>query len=501
MKRLACIGIIVLLVISLSLTSFAHSGRTDSSGGHKDNKNASGLGSYHYHHGYGPHLHEGGICPYSPKDTIKVSNMPSKMKLGESVNLSWDVTYHSGSSSVSWESSDSSVVKTGNGTLQAVGEGTATITATMRNGSKTFKVTVTPIYVETVELGNAPEQLEVGNTAKLSATIEPADATHREVSWTSSKESVATVSDAGVVTALSTGTVTITATTPEKKKASVKIEVFEIFAEELAVETTELSVPLAHSLPVLIKVLPEDTSMPELTWSSSDDTIATVEDGLVTALAVGDAVITVMCQKLTATIPVTVFEVKAEEIKVDVTSLTVAMGDKGQVSAEVLPEDAADRLIVWTSGDKRIATVNSDGKVTPVAAGKTTITATCGEITKAIPIEVFVATTALSIDTEAIEGFDELKKGSIVDIPVLFEPQDATYTDYTLESSDTSIAVIAGSRVEVVGTGKVVITATSGTLSDSTELAVKGQVPGAAVIGGAGVLGVAVLLGAIKKKK
>lgn len=58
-KRIVCISVVLL---SLSKTSYAHSGRTDSNGGHKDNKNVSGLGSYHYHHGFGPHLHPGGVC-------------------------------------------------------------------------------------------------------------------------------------------------------------------------------------------------------------------------------------------------------------------------------------------------------------------------------------------------------------------------------------------------------------------------------------------------------
>ena len=56
---------ILLATLLLTLPVFAHSGRTDSSGGHRDTKNASGLGSYHYHHGYGPHLHPNGVCPYS----------------------------------------------------------------------------------------------------------------------------------------------------------------------------------------------------------------------------------------------------------------------------------------------------------------------------------------------------------------------------------------------------------------------------------------------------
>ncbi|MHB1483657.1 MAG: YHYH domain-containing protein [Saccharofermentanales bacterium] len=64
MKKLITISFAVIFVLVFSLSVYAHSGRTDSSGGHRDTKNVSGLGSYHYHHGYGPHLHPGGICPY-----------------------------------------------------------------------------------------------------------------------------------------------------------------------------------------------------------------------------------------------------------------------------------------------------------------------------------------------------------------------------------------------------------------------------------------------------
>lgn len=75
MKRIASLFLSIVFIFVSTFISFAHSGRTDSSGGHKDNKNASGLGSYHYHHGYPPHLHTNGVCPYNnPKPN---SNTPS----------------------------------------------------------------------------------------------------------------------------------------------------------------------------------------------------------------------------------------------------------------------------------------------------------------------------------------------------------------------------------------------------------------------------------------
>ena len=101
-KRVFSILTICFMIMSMSLSAFAHGGRTDSSGGHKDNKNKSGLGSYHYHcGGYPAHLHNGGVCPYTgggsssysstPKTvyatSITAKNVPSKIDAGETATL------------------------------------------------------------------------------------------------------------------------------------------------------------------------------------------------------------------------------------------------------------------------------------------------------------------------------------------------------------------------------------------------------------------------------
>lgn len=74
-KKVSSSFLIFILVLTMPLTALAHSGRTDSSGGHRDNKNKSGLGSYHYHcGGYPAHLHDGGVCPYTYDNNSYTSN-------------------------------------------------------------------------------------------------------------------------------------------------------------------------------------------------------------------------------------------------------------------------------------------------------------------------------------------------------------------------------------------------------------------------------------------
>lgn len=75
MNKKSKVAIVLLLIICIAfmpMAALAHSGRTDGAGGHHDYKNKSGLGSYHYHHGYGPHLHPNGVCPYA-SNTSSVS--------------------------------------------------------------------------------------------------------------------------------------------------------------------------------------------------------------------------------------------------------------------------------------------------------------------------------------------------------------------------------------------------------------------------------------------
>lgn len=84
-----CLIVLISLFVASSLTiSYAHSGRTDANGGHRDNKNKSGLGSYHYHcGGYPPHLHENGYCPYEySEDSFHIEEWENMYEVDEELN-------------------------------------------------------------------------------------------------------------------------------------------------------------------------------------------------------------------------------------------------------------------------------------------------------------------------------------------------------------------------------------------------------------------------------
>ena len=312
-KRVFSIVTICLMILSLSLSAFAHGGRTDGSGGHKDNKNKSGLGSYHYHcGGYPAHLHPGGVCPYksggsssssssyssTPKTvyatSITAKNVPSKIDTGETATLEASV-YPSNAEdkTISWESSDTSIlVVSSTGSLTAVGVGTATITAkTSRGTSKKFTITVNEVMAESISIANNNTEILLEDTQTLECEFAPTKTTNKTVAWSSSDESVISVSENGEITANKLGIATITATHKELTD-SIEIEVKPIDAESIEIvlpddtETNDNGTPKINkgsTVQLKAEILPENTTYKEIEWTVSDEAIATIDENGVLA--------------------------------------------------------------------------------------------------------------------------------------------------------------------------------------------------------------------------
>ncbi|MBO6044969.1 MAG: Ig domain-containing protein [Bacteroidales bacterium] len=213
---------------------------------------------------------------------------------------------------VTWTSSDTAVATVEGGKITAVKDGEATITAKAGDKTATCKVTVEKkvIAVESVELDKTEIELTEGDSATLVATVKPDDATDKSVTWSSSDPEVATVED-GKVTAVKEGTATITVKAGEKSATcvvTVKKKVIEVESVEL--DKTEVELIEGESATLVATVKPDDATDKTVTWSSSDPEVATVEDGVVTAVKEGTATITVSAGEKSATCAVTV---KAKE--------------------------------------------------------------------------------------------------------------------------------------------------------------------------------------------
>ena len=266
------------------------------------------------------------------------------------------------------------------------------------DGTKVTIGEVTTVEPTSITLDQRELTIKVGKTATLTPTIEPADATNKNVTWSSSDETVATVSD-GVVTGVKPGTAEITAKTANGLTAKATVTVEEIPVTKITLPTTKASMTIGGTMDLKPTIEPGDATNTHISWSSSDPGVATVDaNGRVTAKGAGTATITgTAASGATVTLVVTVSDqvIEVTAVTLDKTAATVKVGKSLQLTATIEPSGATNQRLEWTSSDSDIAIV-TDGRVTGVAPGKVTITvkttngktATCTitvEKTKGVP--------------------------------------------------------------------------------------------------------------------
>ncbi len=189
-RKLVSILLKVLVISSMSVSAYAHQGKTDSYGGHKDKENKSGLGSYHYHCGGNPaHLHTNGVCPYS---------------------------------------SDSSTSKSETSSSAA-------------SSTKTTSTALTTIDVTDIKINENVTGMKTGESKELTVTITPDNATNKNVTWKSSDENIATVDSTGKVVAKKAGMVDITVESSNGKTDVIKIKIEELQEEG---EKNAMNIPI-----------------------------------------------------------------------------------------------------------------------------------------------------------------------------------------------------------------------------------------------------------------
>lgn len=251
---------------------------------------------------------------------------------------------------IEWTSSDEEVVTVdATGLITAVGAGEADVTASAKdvNISSTthVKVVITPTGVE------APEALELvtngENSKNLDAKMTPEDATEVKLAYESSDDSVATVDENGLVTAVADGECTITTYVVADAPATA-----ETATQEAAAVVTDEETPTEG----------------ENSEATADSETVTVPDNL-------DAAFGVVPEGLSATTKVTV-TTKVESIALDKTEGILNVGNTVTITATVAPEVATNPAVTWSSSDESVATVDETGKITAVAVGNATITAT-----------------------------------------------------------------------------------------------------------------------------
>ena len=348
------------------------------------------------------------------------------------------------------------------------------------NGAGGYAPTV---RVTDVTLSKEETSILVGDKEILVATVAPATATNKQITWSSSKPSVATVNETGEVTGVAAGSAVIIATTADGNFTAVcLVTVTAVPVSSVSLNKTELTLTVGADVQLIATVAPENATNKNVTWTSNNESIATVDNtGKVTAVSAGTANITVTTVdgSKTATCEVTVSNpvVNVTGVTLNKDTLNLAVGGNETLIPMVSPTNATNKQVNWSSSDTSVATVDANsGEVTGVAPGSAGITATTadGNFTTVCLVTV----TAVPVSSVSLNKTElTLTVGADVQLTATVAPENATNKNVTWTSNNGQIATVDNTgKVTGKAIGQAIITVTTadGQKTAVCEVTVKG---------------------------
>lgn len=312
-----------------------------------------------------------------------------------------------------------------------------------------------------ISLSRTHTDLYIGQSIGLSASITPENVADKTVTWRSANSSIVRMSDDGTITGIALGETSVTATTTDGTNLTATCFVT-VKEPTLSVDKTAMTLDVGQTDQIRATAEPDT----DITFTSSDDTIASVTTGTVQAKKAGTCTITVSANSLTKEISVTVRQ-PAQNITIDHTKAAIYKGRSIVLYASVEPEDTTDSRFRWSSKDPSIATVTADGTVTGIAPGTTEITATTEDGTElSDTCTIVVKAPSLTVNKTNMTLYKG-KKGSI-------QATTAPSAAITFRSSRPDIASVNNKgSVTAKKAGSCTITASANGLSKTVKITVK----------------------------
>lgn len=353
------------------------------------------------------------------------------------------------------------------GVIRAVSAGSAVITATAVNQGgdiKSFSNTVTvsggsvtPSDTKVTGIALSPTSLNlpVNGTSRITATVSPSNATNPALTWSSGNDTVATVASDGTVTAHASGSAVITAAATDGSGITATCQVTVTNAATgIALSSNAVTLDLSKSdrKQATLTAIPQpagaDAFSAKVGWTSNNQNVATVADGVITAVGNGTA-------KVTASVRVNGFTKSAActvTVKTSVTGITLSSSRKtldlskedqksAKLSATVSPQTASNQSVTWSSTNPAVAEVSADGTVTAKTSGNTQIIATAADGSGVTAACNVIVTTSANAVTLSETNITLAKKGTQV-ITATVLPADAADKTLTVQSNNTGIATV-----------------------------------------------------------
>lgn len=335
-----------------------------------------------------------------PVRTFALNTHSIVMNKGDVSGLSYTFNHGAMEQHVSWSSENPAVVAVdAAGRLTALSAGEARVTAVTAGGMSDSAMVRVNVRAEVVKIYPEVLTVGVGTAFQLSVDFMPDDATDEIVSWSSSAPQVLSVDENGMIRAISAGAAKITVATRDGLNASTLIEV-EPASKDFQLNPTKLTLERGSSQVLEAYFIgtdgqPDENVNHHIQWKSSDETVAVVENGIVTALKSGKTVITAAADGFETQCAVKVCT-SVSEIHLNVDEQTFYQDQDLKpflFRTTILPEDADDKTLTFTSDNELVAKVSSKGLVTLTGGcGTAVITATAKNgVSAACVINVLVA--------------------------------------------------------------------------------------------------------------
>lgn len=413
---------------------------------------------------------------------ISINKTSAKIGVSEKLQLKAVVSPETTTDkTVIWSSDDDSIASVdANGLVTANSLGKTTIKASCGNVIATCDIEVAPTLPRDINLSKVYLKLKINETYQLEATVIPDNTTDKTLSWTTTDANIATVDERGMVSAVGIGTAKIRVYCGNVSRTCT-VEVVPVPVTAITLNETEISIKGAGQFQLEAIVVPDNATDKTVKWSSSNDAVATVdENGLVSSVYDGTAVITATCGNVSATCKVTVLGVWISSLKIEPRYLTMRVSESRQLNAIIAPENANDKTIFWNSWDQKIVKVDQNGNVTAVGVGEVTVSIT-PEKTPPYNSGLTIAYCDITVLPEEVVAKEiildtnesTLLMGQTLQLTATVLPEDATDKTEVWSSSDDDIATVdEEGLVHAISIGEAVITATCGDVNTTCVVTV-----------------------------
>lgn len=366
---------------------------------------------------------------YIAVESIKINQDKLTIAIGEKHKLTTSITPTKATNkNVAWKTSDANIVTVDkNGNITAKKVGSAIITAAAGKYSSTCKITVLDeIALKKITLNKTSITIKEKASETLNVIYSPTNATDKKVTWKSSNTSIVTVNQEGKITALKPGTATITAISNDNAlvaTSKITVQAISKKVESISFEKKEIEITAGEETTLKIIINPNYAENKNITWSSEDKKIATIENGILKAISPGTTEIKAISEdgnkeaicKVTVTAP----DLKSISFKNE--SQTIYLNEEFTLKPILEPSNSLLETAIWKSEDENIVTVEN-GKLKGKSIGKTTITVSTNDDEITASIEVIVEEKPKEKLNIIIEGYN-----------LNFNPEQKKY-DLTIDS-------------------------------------------------------------------